>query len=154
MLSTLVLEKTLQNVLEIKPVHPKRNQPWIFIGRADAKAEAPIYFGQLIRRVNSLEKTLILGKTEGRRRRGQQRIRWLDGITDQWTWVWADSRRWLGIGKPGVLQSIGSQRVRHDLMTAQHRLILYFKNICIKNNHISLDYWGATQDKGNRCLSN
>ena len=110
MLSTLVLEKTLENPLdneEIKPVNPKRNQPWIFIGRTDTKAEASIYFRQLMRTVNSLEKTLILGKTQGRRGRGRQRIRWFDGITDWWTWVWADSRRWLGTGKPGVLSVHG-----------------------------------------------
>ena len=75
------LEKTLESLLdckEIKPVHPKGNQPWIFIGRTDAEAEA--HFGYLMRRADSLEKTL--GKAEGRRRRGQQRMRWLDGITD------------------------------------------------------------------------
>ena len=64
-----------------KPVNPKGNQPWIFIGRTDAEAEAQ-HFGHLMRRAGSLEKTLILGKIEGRRRRGQQRMRWLDGITD------------------------------------------------------------------------
>ena len=66
---------------EIKPVNPKGNQAWIFIGRTDAKAETPI-FGHLMWRTDSLEKTLMLGKIEGRRRRGQQRMRWLDGITD------------------------------------------------------------------------
>ena len=63
---------------EIRTVHPKGNQSCIFIGRTDAEAEAPI----LWRRADSLEKTPMLGKTEGRRRRGQQRMRWLDGITD------------------------------------------------------------------------
>ena len=81
---TVVLDKTLESPLdykEIQPIHPKGNQSWIFIGRTDAEAEAP-YFGSLMCRVNSLEKTLMLGKTEGGRRRGQQRRRWLDGITD------------------------------------------------------------------------
>ena len=64
---------------EIQPVHPKRDQSWVFIGRADVEAE---YFGHLMQRADSFEKTLILGKIEGRRRRGQQRMRWLDGITD------------------------------------------------------------------------
>ena len=64
---------------EIKWVNPKGNQPWIFIGRTDAEVQ---YFGHLMRRTDSLEKTLMLGKIEGRRRRGQQRMRWLDGITD------------------------------------------------------------------------
>ena len=56
----------------------------------------------------------MLGNIEGRRRRGQQRMRWLDGITDSWTWVSASSRSWWWTGKPGVLQSIGSHRVGHD----------------------------------------
>ena len=80
---TVMLEKTLKNPLDIKeiqPVHPKENQSWIFIGRTDAKAEAPILW-YLIRRTDLLEKTPMLGKTEGRRRRGRQRMRWLDGIT-------------------------------------------------------------------------
>ena len=67
---------------EIKPVHPKGNQSWTFIGRTDAEAETPIPPGHLMRRTDSLEKTLMLGKIEGRRRRGWQRMRWLDGITD------------------------------------------------------------------------
>ena len=80
----MVLEKTLQSPLdskEIQPVHPKGDQPWVFIGRNDAEAETQ-YFGHLMRRVDSLEKTLMLGAIEGRRRRGRQRMRWLDGITD------------------------------------------------------------------------
>ena len=66
---------------EIKPVKPKGNQPWMFIGRTDAEAEA-LYFGHLLWRAGSLEKTLMLGRIVGRRRRGQQRMRWLDGITN------------------------------------------------------------------------
>ena len=80
----MVLEKTLESPLdckEIQPVHPKEDQSWMFIGRTDAEAETPI-LGCLMRRTDSLEKTLMLGKIEGRRRRGQQRMRWLDGITD------------------------------------------------------------------------
>ena len=80
----MVLKKTLENPLdfkEIQPVHPKGDQSWVFIGRTDAEAETPI-FVHLVRRVDSLEKTLMLGKIEGRRRRGRQRMRWLDGITD------------------------------------------------------------------------
>ena len=77
------------------------------------------YFGHLIGRADSLEKTLTLGKIEGRRRSGQQRMRWLDGITDQWTWVWTNSGRWWRTGKPGVLPFMGSQRVGHGLATEQ-----------------------------------
>ena len=82
---TVVLEKTLESPLdckEIQPVHPKGNQSWIFIGRTDAEAETQQEFGHLMWRTDSLEKTLILGKLEGRRRRRQQRMRWLDNITD------------------------------------------------------------------------
>ena len=81
---TVVLEKTLENPLdckEIQPVHPKGNQLWVFIGRTDAEAETQ-YFGHLMWRTDSLEKTLMLGKIEGRRRRKRQRARWLDGITN------------------------------------------------------------------------
>ena len=80
----MVLEKTLESPLdykEIQPVHSKGHQSWLFIGRTDAEAEAPILWLP-DSKSDSLEKTLMLGKTEGRRRRGQQRMRWLDGITD------------------------------------------------------------------------
>ena len=81
---TVVLEKTLESLLDckkIQPVHSKGNQSWVFIGRTDVEAETP-YFGRLMQRADSFEKTLMLGKIEGRRRRGRQRMRWLDGITD------------------------------------------------------------------------
>ena len=81
---TVVLEKTLESHLdckEIQPVHPKGDQSWVFIGRTDAEAETPI-FGHLMWRADSFEKALMLGKTDSGRRRGRQRMRWLDGITD------------------------------------------------------------------------
>ena len=81
----MVLEKTLESPLdfkEIQPIHSKGNQPWVFFGRNDAKTELQ-YFGHLMRRVDSLEKILMLGGIGGRRRSGRQRMRWLDGITDQ-----------------------------------------------------------------------
>ena len=81
---TVVLEETLESPLdckEIQPVHPKGDQPWDFFGRNDAKAETPV-FGHLMWRADSFEKTLMLGKIEGRRRKGRQRMRWLDGIPD------------------------------------------------------------------------
>ena len=108
---TVVLEKILESPLdskEIKPVNSKEINP-------DYSLEGLMltlnlqYFGHLMRIANSLEKTLMLGKIEGRRRKGQQRIRWLCGITDSWTWTWANSRRWWGTGKPGVLKSRESQ---------------------------------------------
>ena len=70
-----------------------------------------------MRRTYSFEKTLMLGKVEGQRKRGWPRMRWLDGITDSWTWVWVGSRSWYWTGKPGVLQSMESQRIRHDWAT-------------------------------------
>ena len=81
---TVVLEKTLKSPLDckdIQPANPKGNQSWIFIGRTDAEAETPI-LGYLMQRTESFAKTLMLGKIEGSRRRGQQRMRWLDCITD------------------------------------------------------------------------
>ena len=110
----MVLEKTLESPLDCKEIqlfHPK-NQSWVFIGRIDVEAETP-NFGHLMRRPDSFEKTLILGKIEGGRRRGQQRMRWLDGITDvihefeQASGVGMDREAW-------CVQSMGSQRVRHN----------------------------------------
>ena len=78
----MVLEKTLESPLdckEIQPVHPKGDQSWVFFGRTVLKLK--LQFGHLMRRADSLEKTLMLGGIDGRRRRGRQRMRWLDGIT-------------------------------------------------------------------------
>ena len=80
----MVLEKTLESPLDckkIQPVHPKGDQSWVFIERTDVEAETP-NLGHLMQRTDSFEETLMLGKIEGGRRRGQQRIRWLDSITD------------------------------------------------------------------------
>ena len=80
----MVLEKTLESPLdckEIQPVHPKRDQSWVFIGGLIMKMKLQ-YFGHLMQTADSFEKILMLGKIEGRGRRGRQRMRWLDGITD------------------------------------------------------------------------
>ena len=80
----MVLEKTLESPLnckEIQPFHPKGDQSWVFIEGLILKLQLQ-YFGHLMRRADSFEKTLMLGGIGGRRRRGQQRMRWLDGITD------------------------------------------------------------------------
>ena len=99
---TVVLEKTLESPLdskEIKPVSPKGNQPWIFIGRTDAEAEAPV-LRHLICRADSLEKTLMPGKFEaGREGSNRGWDGWMASLT-WWTWIWASSRIWKRSGKP------------------------------------------------------
>ena len=87
------------------------------------------YFGHLVQRASSLEKTLMLGKIEGRRRKGWQRMNgWLASQT-QWTWIWANSRRWWRTGKSDVLKSMGSQRVGHDWATEQQQGFYY---LCVR----------------------
>ena len=117
---TVVLEKTLESPLgykEIQPVHPKGDQSWLFIGRTDVEAETQLqYFDHLMLRADSIEKTLMLGNIEGGRR-GRQRMRWLDGITDSMTWIWINSGSWWWTGRPGVLRFMELQRVRHDWVT-------------------------------------
>ena len=84
-------------------------------------------FGHLMWRADSLKKTLVLGKTEGRKRKGHREWDgWMASPT-QWTWVWANSRRYWRAGKSGVLQSTGSQRIRHDLVTEQQQ----HKCVCV-----------------------
>ena len=127
---TVVLEKTLESPLdckEIQPVHPKRDQSWVFIGRTDAKAESPILWPPHAKSY-SFKRTLMLGGIGGRRRRGRQRMRWLDGITDSMDMSWVNSQSWWWTARPGVLQSMGSQRVRHDWATE-------LKKILKKNNY-------------------
>ena len=108
---TVLLKKTLESPWdgkEIQPVHSKGNQSWIFIRRTDLKLKLQ-YFGHLMQRTNSVEKTLMLGKIEGRTRRGQQRMRWLDGIMTRWKWVWVGFGSWWWTRRPGMLQPVRSQ---------------------------------------------
>ena len=111
---TVMLEKTLESSLdckEIQPVHPKAEY---WLEGLILKLQC---FGYRIRRADSLEKILMLGKIEGRRRGGQTEDRGWDGWMAsrmQWTWIWASSGSWWWTGNPGVLQSMGSQRVRYD----------------------------------------
>ena len=108
---------------ESLPVNPKGNQSWIFIGRTDA--EAPI-LSYLMWRTASLEKTLMLGKIEGRRRMGRRGWDgWMASPT-QYTWVWIISASWWWTRKPGMLQSMGSQRVGYNWGT-----VLYWIDILI-----------------------
>ena len=118
---TVVL-KALESPLdckEIKPVNPKGNQPWIFIGGTDAEAEAPTFWlpdanSWLTRKDPDAGKDW--GQEEKRGDRGWDG--WMVSLI-QWTWVWANSGRLWRTGKPGMLKSLGSQRVRHDLATEQ-----------------------------------
>ena len=119
----VVLEKTLESPMdckEIQPVHPKGDQSWIFIGRTDAKAEAQ-YFGHLMWKADSLEKTLMPEKLKAQEGNNRGRDDWMISLT-QWTWVWASSGGLWRTGKPGVLQSMGSQRVGHNWATEQKQL--------------------------------
>ena len=120
---TVVLEKTLQSPLDckkIKAVNLKEINPDYSLEALMLKLQ---YFGHLMWRIDSLEKTLMLGKIEGGRR-GWQRMRWLDGITDSMDLSLSISGRWWRTGKPGVLQFMGSQRDGLDWVTEQQQCAL------------------------------
>ena len=117
---TEVLEKTLESPLdskEIRPVHPKGNQCWIFIGRTDAKAEPTILWPPDLK--NWLGgKDPYAGKNWRQEQKGMTEDwdGWMESLT-QWTWIWVNSGSWWWTGRPGVLQSMGSQRVRYNWAT-------------------------------------
>ena len=113
----VVLEKTLESPLdskEIKPVNPKGIQPRYSLEGLMLKLQN---FGHLMRWANSMEKTLMVGKIKGRRRRGRQRMRWSDGITDSMNMNLSKLQEMVRDRRPGVLWFMGSQRVGHDLST-------------------------------------
>ena len=124
---TVVLEKALESLLdckEIKPVNPKGNQSWIFIGRTDAEAETPIRWPPMKnltrwKRHWWWERLKAGGEGDDRRWDG-----WMASLS-QWTWVWASSGSWWWTEKPGVLQSMGWQIVRHDWATELNNALLY-----------------------------
>ena len=110
---------------EIKPANPKENQPWIFIGRTDAEAEAPILWPPDVKSLTHWKRHWRWASLKAG---GEGDDRGLDGwmaSPTQCTWIWATSGSWWWTGKPGVLQSMGSQRVRHDSATEQQQQLLY-----------------------------
>ena len=117
---TVVLEKTLENPLdckEIQPVHPKGNPSWIFIGRTDTEAEALILWPPDVKNW-LIWKDCNAGKDWRHKEEGDDRgwDGWMASPT-QWMWVWVNFGSWWCTGRPGVLQSMGLQRVGHDVVT-------------------------------------
>ena len=117
---TVVLEKILESFLdckEIQPVHSKGDQAWVFTGRTDAKAETPILWPPHAKSW-LVGKYPDAGRDWGQEEKGMTRGRdgWMASPT-WWTWVWVNSGSWWWTGRPGILQFLGSQRVRHDWVT-------------------------------------
>ena len=127
---TTVLEKTLESPLdskEIQPVYPKGNKSWIFIGRTDAKAETPIFWPPDA-------KNILTGKDADVPKDWRQEEKgttewdgWMASLT-RWIWVWVSSRSWWLTGKPGMLQSMGSQRIGHNWATELNKSTNFVSN--------------------------
>ena len=125
---TVVLEKTLESSLDCKEAKLKEISPEYSLEGLILKLKLQ-YFGHLMQRTDSLEKILMLGKTEGRKRRGQQRMSWLDGITDSRDMSLSKLWNWWSKGKPGVLQPMGLQS---DTTKLVNWLLLFIQNLLIK----------------------
>ena len=122
---TVVLEKTLGipwTARRSNPIHPKGDQSFRCSLEGLMLKLKLQYFGHLMWRANSFEKNLMLGKIERRKRRGQQRMRWLDGITDSMDMSLVNCGSWWWTGRPGMLRFMGSQRVGHDWVTELNRV--------------------------------
>ena len=123
---TVVLEKTLESPLdckEIQPVHSEGNQSWIFIGRTDVESENPVLWSPDM-------KNWLLGKDPDTGQDWRQEKGMTEDVMVRWTWVWASSRSWWWTGKPGMLQSMELQRVRHDWAT-ELELVDRIGSLCI-----------------------
>ena len=110
------------------------------------------YFGHLMQRTDSLVKTLMLAKIQGGRKRGRQRMRWLEASSMWWTWVWGGSGSWWWTGKPNVLKSMGSQRVGHDWATELNWNVFH----CNESDHHEpmKNNWKAILDESLNLISN
>ena len=134
---TVVLEKTLESSLdckEIQPVNLKGNQSWTFIGRTDVEAEAPILWLPVAKSWLT-GKDPDAGKDWGKGKRGDTEDEMVGWHHWQWTWVWVNSRSWWWTGRPGVLQFMGSHRVRHNWATELSLDLLSNSRVqCVANN--------------------
>ena len=124
---TMVLEKTLESSLdckEIQPVHPKGNQSWIFIGSTDAESETPKTLATWCKELTVWKKTWCWERLKaGREGDDREWDGWM-ALSTRWTWVWVSSGSWWWTGKPGVLQSMWSQRVGHNWATELNWFII------------------------------
>ena len=132
----VVLKKTLESPLdckEIQPVHSKGNQSWIFIGKTDAETETPILWPPDAQNW-FIWKDPDAGKDWRREEKGMTGWDgWMASPT-RWTWVWPNFRSWWRTGKPGILQSMGSQRVRYNLVTEQQQYWMKYKSVIMNIN--------------------
>ena len=137
---TMVLEKTLESPLdckEIQPVHPEGDQSWVFIGRTDAEAETPLLWppdakNWLMKRPWCWERLKAGGEGDNRGWDG-----WMASLT-WWTWIWVSSGSWWWTGKPGMLQSMRSQRVGHDWATELNWWSIIYKILNYYVVHLKL----------------
>ena len=132
---TVMLEKTLESPLdckEIQPVNPKGNQSWIFIGRTDAEAETPILWSPDV-------KNWFIGRVRAGEEDSRGWDEWMASPT-QWTWVWISSGSWWWTGKPGMLQSMRSQRVGHDWATELNWMITKPADLHLLSSQNSNDF--------------